>query len=380
MGTATLISLLVALGSLGYTAVKGYVDRNKLAASSKESMLYQDALEDENARVAYERQRQFQEDYMTPEAQLKSQAAGYDAIGLNRMLLAGSQPGASAATAPQSSAGSQGQVPLPGLEGISSVLGTAIDAKKAEMSYKIQTKQNEIAEFNAQTDRMRAEADIRLRNLQSEGQDTTNAWLNNIYGAQVANQNADTDLKVYQKQNLMELTKTEKFRQEIAKRDIQIKDEEKFTAIYQKMITKAVADNADKFYAAQAKLMTAQSMLAQDQSGIFHSLLTKRVAAARAELNSIIIDAGMKARVYDGDDFEASVSGTMNKKEKTEMWVDAATSVLNTAVGAAIGYGVGRMGVSPSPTPLLSYPQYGGFTPADVGKLTGNQPIVPYGF
>lgn len=374
MGTATLISLLVALGSLGYTAVKGYVDRNKLAPASKESMLYEDTLNDQNARDAYERQREFQEDYMTPEAQLKSQAAGYDAIGLNRMLLAGSQPGASAATSPQSSAGGQGQVPLPGLDGIASVLGTAIDAKKAEMSYRIQTKQNEIADFNAQTERMRAEADIRLRNLQAEGQDTTNAWLNNIYGAQVANVNADTDLKDAQRQNILEVTKTERFRQEIAKRDIQIKDEEKFTAIYQKMITKAVADNADKFYAAQAKLATAQAMLAQDQSGIFHKLLEKRLAAARSELNSIIIDAGMKARVYLGDDFEAAVSGTMNEKEKTEMWVDACTSLLNTVAGAALGYSLGRGATSVPSVPNILIPKQGYFTAADLANLTGNQP------
>lgn len=130
MGTAAIISLVAALGSLGYNIYKGYVDRNKLAKSSKEAMSYQDALEDENAQDAYDRQVEFQENYLTPAAQLKSQAAGYDAIGLNRMLLAGSQPGASAATAPQASASGQGQVPLPSMEGLASMLGTAIDAKR----------------------------------------------------------------------------------------------------------------------------------------------------------------------------------------------------------------------------------------------------------
>lgn len=380
MGTAAIISLVAALGSLGYNIYKGYVDRNKLAKSSKEAMSYQDALEDENAQDAYERQVEFQENYLTPAAQLKSQAAGYDAIGLNRMLLAGSQPGASAATSPQASASGQGQVPLPSMEGLASILGTAIDAKKAELGFKLQSEQNTINRFNAETERMRAEADIKYRNLQSEGQDITNAWLNNIYGSQVANTNADTDLKVSQQNNLVEVTKTEKFRQELAKRDIKIKDEELFIASYQKAITKAVSDNAPKYYAAQAKLATAQALLAHDQSGIFHQLLTKRVAAARAELNGIIIDAGLKARVWDGDAFEHQTSGTMTDKEKTEMWVGAASSVLNTVVGGAIGYGLGSMGRAAAPTPLLSYPGYGTFTPADVAKMTGNQPIVPYGF
>ena len=77
-----------------------------MSPADKQRAAYEDKLADENADVAYMRQKEFQDLYLSPEAQLQSTARGFDSLGLNRMLMAGNSPGASASSVPQSSGGS----------------------------------------------------------------------------------------------------------------------------------------------------------------------------------------------------------------------------------------------------------------------------------
>lgn len=84
-------------------------------------------------------QNQWQEDiynkYGSPEKQLVSQAAGFDAIGLNRMMLGGSAPGASAQTSASPGGSSVGSASDVG-SFVTGILGAAIQADKVDKDYR----------------------------------------------------------------------------------------------------------------------------------------------------------------------------------------------------------------------------------------------------
>lgn len=141
-----------------FESVDSYLNKatgNAMTNADKQKADYEDAIADENATVAYMRQKEFQENYLTPEAQLKSQAAGYDAIGLNRMMLGGSQPGASSSTAPVSSGGTADA-------GISSGLADIIGAMFKAKELKIAKSQSD--------------ADIRLKNAEALNKEISAKW------------------------------------------------------------------------------------------------------------------------------------------------------------------------------------------------------------
>lgn len=141
-----------------------------MTQGDKEKADYEDAIADENATLAYERQKEFQELYLTPEAQLKSQVAGFDAIGMNRMLLAGSQPGASASTAPQSSGGTAGDTSGSGdiFGALSSIIGVFAQAKDLKESASLKKSQREYQDIVNKWKDKQEEADYNLKLANTE--------------------------------------------------------------------------------------------------------------------------------------------------------------------------------------------------------------------
>lgn len=356
-------SIIASIIDSIYNIFNNERNRQKMAKSEKERMNYEDDINDENALEAYQRQRQFQEDYLTPEAQIKSTLAGYTAAGINKMALAGTTPGASASSVPQSS-GTSGSSPV---SGVPNAFGSLLDALGLKLKEKQIDKQYEVDKINADANKIAAEANAAWANSRTAGQDITNSWLNRIYGADVANKEQQTE-------NLRAVFQSEQLRQDLTMRHIQIADQDLAIKEYQAAQQKAIADNADEYYAAVAKLSTANALLASGQASIFSSTWKKQVAAAKAQLNNIIIEAGMNGKIFTGDAFTKQTAGKMTDAEKTQMWVDVGKGILNVAVGAGLGYLVGRPSGMPT-MPYLSFPQNGYFNPADVYKLTGGMPL-----
>lgn len=143
----------------------------EMTNAQKQALKYEDELADENADEAYRKEVAFQEAYLTPEAQLRSMAAGYDALGLNRMLMAGAQPGASASTAPSAGTPSgSGES-----KDISGILGNVIGA--VMQSQKLKIEQSAV------------DADNALKGAQTEYQNIVNRW-------EEKNRGIDYDTKV----------------------------------------------------------------------------------------------------------------------------------------------------------------------------------------
>ena len=78
-----------------------------------------------------------QEDYFSPEAQLRSAAAGFDAIGLNRMAMVGYHPGASASTVGQAAPPQDTSGGVAPAESIGAMLSTLLDSKRVRNETKL---------------------------------------------------------------------------------------------------------------------------------------------------------------------------------------------------------------------------------------------------
>lgn len=151
-----------------------------MAPSKKAELDYEDEIADENADEAFRKQKEFQEMYLTPEAQLKSQAAGFDAIGLNRMMLAGGAPGASSSSAPQASVSGASGNPS-----ISNVLSTALAFSELKIKKELQGR--ELDQKDRELDIQSKLADAQTRNITASavGQETFNLFAPQIYSSQV---------------------------------------------------------------------------------------------------------------------------------------------------------------------------------------------------
>lgn len=151
-----------------YTSIFGYLP------GEKKKINYLDDIADENARVAYERQRQMQEDYLGPEAQIRSAAAGFDAVGLNRMAMVGYHPGASASTVGQSASPQDTSGNLNPAESLGTMLSTLLDSKRVRNETKV------------------SDAEAEYTRSRTANQDIVNKWQDRMMEAEYLNTMANT--------------------------------------------------------------------------------------------------------------------------------------------------------------------------------------------
>lgn len=107
-GATSFGKFLNGLGASIFRYIGSYLGES-MSNREKERLDYEDEINDENAEVSWQHQKEFQENYLSPHAQMMSQAQAYQELGINKMAFAGqSAPGASSASAPQASAPSGG--------------------------------------------------------------------------------------------------------------------------------------------------------------------------------------------------------------------------------------------------------------------------------
>lgn len=144
-------SALAAALSLGYGIYQDQRSWNNFSPGSKESLDYQDSIADENATVAYMRQKAFQEQYLMPEAQLRSLARGYESVGLNKMGLAGFQSGASSSSVSPAESGSpSSNSPTAVGELISSLIGAFQQGQRIDIEGSHVAAQNKLLDAQAE--------------------------------------------------------------------------------------------------------------------------------------------------------------------------------------------------------------------------------------
>lgn len=293
----------------------------------------------------YERKLDFYERFESPEAQVRQ----YKSAGLNPMLLASGGASVSAS----GGIGSAGSAPASASSSnlLVGLLGQLLD-------YKVAQKRNDIAEMDATTRQNQSRAYIDWLNSRTSGQNITNSWLDTIYGADVSlksakeyNLDVNSETAIQQREYLKALTDSAKVKADLDRKNIEVKDMELCIMEYQKGIMAAQSRYADEYFKAVAELNAANALMASVQGTIFEKTQKLRLESAEAELNHIIIRAGMDAKVFTGEGFERMVKGKQTSGELLNTWLGFGKSVLNGLIvgGAMAGSAAIKAGAMRAP-------------------------------
>lgn len=144
------------LGNILDSVVK-YYTHSGMTGESKETMDYENNLFQQNW-----------DERTGPRAQLNDTALAYDDIGLNRMLMAGNQPGATSSSPSPSSSSA---------DPLGTILATIMQGKQMQMNYDIQSYHNETERLNAQTAKFRAQTEAFLTREKWIAERTRNKYL-----------------------------------------------------------------------------------------------------------------------------------------------------------------------------------------------------------
>lgn len=303
-----------------YTSVDSFVNKytgKGLTNSDTQKALLEDEIADENSTVAYMRQKEFQEAYLTPEAQLKSQAAGYDALGINRMMLAGSQPGASASTAPASSGGTAGSIAGSGdlLGSLMSAIFKAKDLKLQEElgNRELDIKEREVDAQAAHNQALTENLDIQNRNLQ-ELLDLT---------------------KVERGKNIELLA--EKIKSEPVLRSLnamKISESEAITGLYkyQGLIAKAQAERSREYWELTLRSSELLNDYQKTTNEFQRKLIMQQVDMNNQQLTGMILENGIAAKQFGYYDSDRKFSRVMQG-------VNAGVSALSAIGSVSLGAG-----------------------------------------
>lgn len=351
MAAQVLAGLAGAAGASGgllatiYKIIYGERAWKKFAPSEKEKMDYEDEINDENADLAYIRQRQFQENYLSPAAQLSSLAAGYDSIGLNRMSLVGANPGVTSSSVPQAASPSSGGSPsLPSGIGdvFSSLLSYSNEKKRIDNDYKLRDRQ----------------LDIDSRRLQM--QELYYKTLGGYYGSKTTaqeNENSifglrkqDLETNIQQKEaNINQITQwiTESgSRVSVNNQQASLLFKEaNYTDVLaagqeiQNQILAAQSKYSDQYFKAVAKIQECQSNIASFDSAAVKQYWNKKLLAYEKELQFMIDTAKEKSDWVNSDAWDKICQGRLNHGEKAQMWTGVVKSVVSAGVaaGAVVG-------------------------------------------
>lgn len=308
----------------------------------------------ENQRILnqedYDRKVQFFQENESYQAQVRQMQAA----NLNPALMYQSGAGVSA-----SGGVGSGSASLPdsgGSELLAALLPMITNLKRIETDKELRQQEIDI-------ENKKADAYTSWLGSQTEGQNITNQWLDDMFGAQLQNIESDTEMKQANSELLASRLLSEGVQRDLMRHNIKLIDAEKAATEVQKAILQTQKVHADDYFSALAGYELALSELTSAQNTLFRKTLVDRADKAKWELLNLIVETGKEFDIWSGDAFRLGNEGKMTDKEKTQLWTGVISSLLNTGVGLAGGYMLGRGVKVPAP---MSIPSYSPFDPSSV--------------
>lgn len=359
------------LGSLGglvsaiYSIYQDQRNYNKMSPSAKEQLDFQDALEDENAEDAFRRSVQFQQDFLTPEAQLTSLAAGYEAVGLNKMGLAGYNAGASAATAPQSSAGSASRsdgMPVNIMDAMQKVLGMSLAEKQFEQQKHVQDTELSIKKTVS-------DAQARYFDSLATGSDINNETLAIRNQLELRQISENTRL-------LQEKVKSEPVQRRLAESGITLNEANAALAVREEALKVIEEKHKDKWLSLQNESQELQNQLQRSTNPYAARLIASEIRVNNRQANLLIEEATMlvlqeRGQQITNDLLQKDYNNYDNNRRRqiAQDWIQTGAKVVG-----AVAAGAGAAGVLKGSAALgagLSLPKSSPFDPFSVSQLPG---------
>lgn len=276
----------------------------------------------------YDRKVDFFERFESPAAQVRQ----YKEAGLNPALMFGNGASVSASGGIGSpgSAQSDTSSPSSALGAIlSPLLGAMTKFKQIDTERKLESRRLD------QRDRELTFMD-RYYSALAQGQENTNSKFDELFllnadeiRSRTGRNWSEADLNDMRSSQISQLMETEVLKQELLDLDISLREKQIVAQAIANAIGEAQSKYSDQYFKAVADIQSAQALIAKGEAGIFERTLEKRYDAAVAELNDIIIRAGIDAKTFLN-------IGEMTKKD----WIE----LVGKLVGISIGSGAAVAG------------------------------------
>lgn len=283
----------------------------------------------------YDRKIDFYERFESPSALVGQ----YKAAGLNPALLYGNMSTSasggigSAGSVSQASAASGGMSAMLGM--ISSLSGIKQKRDQMKMENEIYKDQNDIRREQVAVQRLQAENYGEYLKALTTGKNNENAVFFEMFGLKKRDIESSIELREQQQNYFAEVASSEEVRRRLMESGIKLNDANTAATQIQKAILVAQEKYSDQYFKAVADMQSSQALMAGIESSIFEKTTQERYDAAKAELQDIVIRAGMDAKIFTGEAFERSVEGEMTKKDWTQVWSKLVGAVI--AGGAVVG-------------------------------------------
>lgn len=309
-----------------------WLTHSGMTNEARETMDYQLANQQLLNQEEYDRKIDFYERFESPEAQVRQ----YKAAGLNPMLLAGSGAGASA-TGGVGSPGSASAVADHGgnlLSAIASIAGIVNQQKQLQ----IQEQDANTRLYDAETRRQQSVDYMAYLRSLTRKTDVESSQMEEMFPLKKEN-------LIQQTNKLLEEIKSEPVQRALMQSGIDLNTAEKALKYRQEAILAAQAKYSDRYFKAVAELSEAQARLAEVQNDFERRTLEKRISGLNAEVNDMIIQAGIDAKVF--ENFTPS---------QARSWIETAAKVIGGAGAVLYGISRFRVGASPAYTSNGFYP------------------------
>lgn len=312
----------------------------------------------------YDRKIDFYERFESPSA-LVSQ---YKEAGLNPALLYGNMSTSatggigSAGSVSQASAASGGMSAMLGM--ISTLFGIKQKRDQMKMENQIYADRNDIQREQVAVQRMQAVNYGKYLDALTTGKNYENSVFFDMFNLRKRDIESSVELREEQKNYFVEVASSEEVRRRLMESGIRLNDVNAAATEIQKAILVAQEKYSDQYFKAVADMQSSQALMAGIESSIFEKTTSERYDAAKAELQDIVIRAGMDAKIFTGTAFEKSVEGDLTKKDWTQVWSKLIGAVV--ASGAVVGGAAIRAGARSVVPPS---PWSGGYSPYDQYKF-----------
>ncbi len=357
------------IDNLVNSALGKYFDAS-MTGRDKETLDYEDRIADENAELAYKRQREFQDDYLTPEAQIKSQYAGYKSVGLNPMALAGSNPGVTSSNVPESS-------PSGGTSGgsgdfLGSMLSFVLGQKRLDVDKALQSPELDIKEdYNNKLGQ--------LVEQQTKAQQTQNQYLSDMLSGSVDKLHAEIANLRDQLNNNVVTRNLGRANIKAAEARAALDRQNAWLAAINSRIASADANTREQFNQLQNAYMYWSSEIAHANSDFARRLASKQLSLMSHQI-ALLAEQKYGVMVnylqgYEGWQQAKFVTSHQNATYWNDL-VAGDLKILGQTVGAVLGASkLGALGNIGQTT--LSLPNAGSFNPLNTPFGSTMPPLRP---
>lgn len=299
-------------------------------SAEQEQLALEDEYLDENREQDYEVRKRAWIEMDSPEAQLTSQAKAYDALGINRMMMAGNAVSGASSSTSSGSPSMQGS-DLGILDTLQPIMSSIMKKSELDLTKALESRRLDIDEYKAETERLKVTSENSKRDEEIEGLKIQNKNLQELLDLSKSESKGKIKL-------LAEQCETEPVKRALLRADTNVAEARAGLLQYQAAWQQAQNKYGERYWAAIVRGAELQNELLFTQGKFQETLLLQQLALNTSQLSLMALD--MKINQKNLDYFDSNV-----KWDRALRSVQAGAQALQAIGSTVIGFtGVGVAG------------------------------------